>query len=152
MAILLSTVALLRSEATQWSWLPLDGLIVYMEGAKQLYGVDDPHFFRKMGRYGGLGYRSQPIAMIASDPESASEYAGTLWRLLFDTGDVEVVQTGGAETRMRIRGFPAHAALCQRILGSLEGIYAAAQRPAQVDKPACVLEGQPYCEFRIITP
>jgi hypothetical protein len=70
---------------------------------------------------------------------------------LFDTGDLEVVQTPSAETRMRIRGFPAHAALCQRILGSLEGIYAAAERPAQVDKPACVLAGQPYCEFRIVT-
>jgi len=85
------------------------------------------------------------------DPEWTSEYAGTLWHLLFDTGDIEVVQTGSAETRMRIRGFPTHAALCQRILGSLEGIYAAAGRPAQVDKPACVVAGQPYCEFRIVT-
>ncbi len=137
--------------ATQWSWLPLDGLIAYMEQAKQIYGADDPDFFRKIGRYGALGYRSRPIAMIASDPASASEYAGTLWRLLFDSGDVEVVQPAGAGTRIRIRGFPAHAALCQRILGSLEGIYAAAQRPARVDKPACVLAGQPYCEFRIVT-
>ena len=58
MAILLST-ALLRCEATEWSWLSLDGLIVYMEGAKRLYGVDDPDFLLRMGRYGGLAYRSQ---------------------------------------------------------------------------------------------
>jgi len=60
---------------------------------------------------------------------------------------MQVCPQGSDETRVQIRGFPAHPAFCQRILGAVEGILSVAQRPARVEKRACVLAGDACCEM-----
>jgi hypothetical protein len=132
------------------SWLSLDDLLAYMETARRLLAGADPEFFRRMGREGALRYRSRAIGMTLSDPELAADYGSALWHLLVDVGEMDVRPGAGDETLVRIRGFPAHPAFCQRILGAVEGILSVAQRPARVEKRACVLAGDACCEIAFV--
>ncbi len=143
-------VAPWRGKISWSSWLALDDLLAYMEAARRLVAADDPQFFRTMGREGALRCRSRAIGMTLTDPELSADYGGALWHLLVDVGEMEVSRTGVDETAVRIRGFPAHPAFCQRILGAVEGILSVAQRPARVEKRACVLGGDPCCEISFV--
>jgi hypothetical protein len=131
------------------AWIPLEVLLAYMEGAKRLLAPGDPDFFRKMGFYGGRQDRTRPLSVMVSDRATAIRKANDLWRAFFDAGALEVVETGPAGVTLRIAGFPASAPLCERIVGSLEGLLSLAGQPIRVEKRACRARGQPCCEVHV---
>ncbi|SRR6266581_4991981 len=131
------------------AWIPLEVVLAYMEGAKRLLAPGDPDFFRKMGFYGGRHDRTRPLSVMVSDRATAIRKANDLWRVFFDAGEVEVAETGSAGVTLRIVGFPAAAPLCERIVGSLEGLLSLAGQPIRVEKRACRAWGQPCCEMHV---
>jgi hypothetical protein len=53
---------------------------------------------------------------------------------------------GGAT--LRVHGFPAHEALCQRMPAALEAELNGPDLRVSVEPGACALRGDPHCDYR----
>jgi hypothetical protein len=131
------------------AWTPLEPLIAYIEKAKELYAAGEEDYFRQMGRFAGRADRDRNLGVMVRDVDTATKMAAVLWRHLFEEGSLEVVERGAASARLRIRDFPASRALCDRIQGSLEGLLGTDARRVRADRRACLLDGDPYCEYEV---
>jgi CheY-like chemotaxis protein len=124
------------------SWHPSADLEAYVETARALLAPQDPDFERRAGYFAGRGVREAGFEALLVAPE---KLATVIWRALFDSGRVEVVSHGEVETLARIYDFPTTRSACQRMLGAWEGLLG-----ARVEKTACVLDGSPWCEMRVL--
>jgi hypothetical protein len=131
------------------SWMPLQDLLAYMEEAKALLAPGDLDFYRKMGFYGGRHVRALPIAVAVSEVAQAVRLGRIVWRTFFDTGEVEVVESRREGAMLRIHDFPSAPSLCQRLVGSVEGVLSLAAMPVRVEERACTSRGDPYCEILV---
>jgi hypothetical protein len=100
-----------------------------------------------MGRFAGRRDRDMRFGVMLADPKISAKMGPTLWRAYFDKGRVEIVDRGALGATVRIHAFPTHRVLCQRIAGSLEGQQG--DFAATAEEKACVLHGDPHCEFRV---
>jgi hypothetical protein len=142
--------ALLALPPREAAWLPVLPLVAYLEAAKALYAPAEDGYFRTIGRFAGTVDReSRAMGVMVSDLETATKMARVLWRQFYEEGELEVVEQTPAGARLRILGFPAYRAICQRIAGSLEGLLGGAALHVTVDKSACVLSGDPCCEYTL---
>jgi hypothetical protein len=146
-----SHTAVLAMLPAQWAglnavrentWIPLGGLLAYMEQAKALLAW-------KMGFYGGRHVRALPIAIAVSEGAQAVRLGRVVWRTFFDTGEVEVVESRPEDAILRIHDFPSTASLCQRLLGSVEGVLSLGAMPVRAEERACTCRGDPYCEILV---
>lgn len=130
------------------SWLPVDELVLYMETAHALLAPDEPDFYRQIGLFGGTRDReTRGFGVMLHDWATASRMATVLWRSYFDSGRLEVLQAGEGGATLRVHDFPVHRSLCLRMIGSFEGQQA--RNTVRASKTACVLDGDPFCEFRL---
>jgi len=130
------------------SWAPLDDLVACMKTAKAALAPADRLFYRSMGHYGGCHLRSLWIGILFSEPMMALRCCKLLWRTFVDSGRLEVIRCPGAAT-LRVHDLPVAAPFCERLLGSLEGIFRVAMTPMRVEKRACTSRGDPYCEMLV---
>lgn len=141
--------ATFRDEVHESAWSPLEDVVAYMEAAKRLLAPADPDFFRKMGFFGGRHDRARALGILVSDVAMALRTTRILWQAFFDTGELDVAEVGPNWATLRVRNFPARNCLCQSVVGSLEGLLSVAAVPVRVEERACLIEGSPYCEFRL---
>jgi hypothetical protein len=140
--------AVLGGAIREAAWVPIDPLLLYIEKAKELYAPDEEGYYRRMGRFAGKSDReARAMGVMVRDLATAAQMAAVVWKQFFDKGDLEVAERTESGARLRIRGFPAHPVLCERIVGSLEGLLAAAAPALIVEKAGCLLEGDPACEY-----
>lgn len=124
------------------SWEPAVDLEVYAATAKRILAPDDAAFHRKAGYYAGRGVREAGFEALLVDPNRLAQF---IWHGLFDVGRVEVVSQNASETIARIHDFPTSRSACQRMAGAWEGLV-----NSRVEETACVLDGNPYCEMRVV--
>jgi hypothetical protein len=130
------------------SWKPLPALVAYMEAAKRMFGAQDDLFYQRMGYFAGRHDREhRAFRVMMSDLDTATKMATILWRTFFDMGRLEVVDRDASSAVVRIIDFPAHRALCQRFVGSIEGQQS--DLGAHAEEIGCVLLGAPCCEIRV---
>lgn len=135
------------------SWVPLDLLVSYSERAKELLAPGEEDFFRGLGLYAGQNDRKgRAMGVMVADLETATKMAPTLWRQFFDSGELQVAERRPEGAILRIVDFPTTRSLCERITGSLEGLLTGAAGAVLVQKTLCVLDGSPYCEYRLSWP
>ena len=140
----------LEASAREAGWFPLHPLLRYIEKAREMYAPGDADYFRSMGRFAGTADReSRAMGVMVSDLETATKMARVLWRQFFDEGRLEVVEQTAQGARLRILDFEAHPALCERIVGSLEGLLGGATPEVRVVQSACALHGAAYCEYEL---
>jgi hypothetical protein len=132
-------------------WIPLRDLAAYSLAAQQTLAPDDGQFFRNLGRSVGRFYRQQGgFAPMVPDPVTAMRLGPTMWRLLYDTGSMEIIPSGSREASVRICGLRTSRALCETNCGAIEGVVGNDLAPARIEKRACVLDGAPCCEMRLV--
>jgi hypothetical protein len=142
--------AALGGAVREAAWIPVEHLLAYMEAARDLYAPGEPGYFQRMGRFAGTSDRSlRAMGVMVRDLGTATQMAGIVWKQFFEDGELEVVERSASGARLRIRGLPAHRALCERIVGSLEGLLGGAAPTLVVSKAACVLDGDPSCEYTL---
>lgn len=135
---------------TESSWRPLSDLGAYAEAARQLFAPDDPGYYRRLGRFVGSHEREHGgFKPMVADPRTAMRLAALLWRALYDPGRCEVQTLGPHHGVVRISEFPVSRSLCQSSCGLIEGLTSNESVAASVEEVACVLDGSPYCEFRV---
>jgi hypothetical protein len=127
-------------------WYPLSQLVAFLAAAKRAVAPGDAEFYRKQGRYAGGRQKTFLGAMVS--PEARAKLASTVWRMFFDVGTLTVVGEG-EEAASQIHGFPTTPELCQRFLGSWEGVASTPDHEAVATEARCVLRGDGYCEFRV---
>jgi hypothetical protein len=133
------------------AWLPLRDLATYSAAAQSLLAPNDPEFFRRLGRFVGTFYREHGgFAPMVAVRKTAIRLAPTLWRMLYDAGAMEIVQRGQEEAVIRILGMRTSKPLCETNCGAVEGAVGSASDPLRVEETACVLDGSPWCEMRLV--
>ena len=130
------------------SWVPLHDLVACMTAAKAALAPADPLFYRTIGCYGGRHLRTLWLGIIFSEPLRALRCCKVLWRTFVDAGRLEVIRGQGAAT-LRVLDLPVAAPFCERLHGSLEGLFGVAAVPMRVEKRACTSRGDPYCEMLV---
>jgi hypothetical protein len=135
---------------TDGAWKPLGDLGAYLETARRLFANGDPGFYRQVGRFVGRHEREHGgFKPMVADPRTSMRLAGLLWRALYDTGRCDVLSIAPDHGIVRVTGFPASRGLCLSTCGSIEGLTSGDGAEARVDEVACVLDGCPYCEFKV---
>src|SRR5262249_41381566 len=90
------------------------------------------------------------VAPMVADPATAMRLGPVIWKSFCDTGRFEFLVQGRREGFVRLHGFPATRALCQRVRGSWESLLGTDELPARMTQTACVVDGSPYCEFHVV--
>ncbi len=142
--------AAFTADLREGSWKPVEAVDAYMEAARRLLAPGDASFFREMGRFAGEQARRSVFASMVRDAETAARMLPTMGRVVADQGRAEVVQAGPGELRARISGFPTTPALCERRVGAYEALFGSAEAPVEASETACVLQGSPWCEIRVV--
>lgn len=136
---------------TDGAWKPLSDLGAYLETTRRLFAHGDREFYWKLGRFVGRHEREHGgFKPMVADPRTSMRLAALVWKALYDTGRCDVQTVGPNHGVLRISGFPANRGLCQSNGGAIEGITSSETSKARVDEIACVLNGSPYCEFRVL--
>jgi len=132
------------------SWEPVEDLVAYMEAARELLAPADPGFFRKLGAFSGrLEREAAGFEPLVADPSTAVRMAPTTWRSFHDQGHVEVKTDGPLDARVRIFGFPASEALCERRVGAWAAMASSPTLIASAEELVCARDGSPFCEVRV---
>lgn len=133
------------------SWVGLKDLMAYTEEARKLLAADDPEFWRKLGGFIGRFERDKGgFRPMVADPATAMRLAGVMWSALYDSGRLEIVVQGPREALARIHGFRTNRDLCQTNCAAMEGLLSTDHHAAHAEETACVLDGGPYCEMRLV--
>ncbi len=133
------------------AWFPLRDLANYSAAAQHLLAPNDPEFYRRLGRFAGTFYREHGgFAPMVADRETAIRLAPTMWKMLYDAGAVEILEPDGREIVIRIRGLRTSKPLCETNCGAIKGAFGSASDPLSVEEAACVLDGSPWCELRLV--
>jgi hypothetical protein len=132
------------------SWEPVEDLVAYMEAARELLAPGDASFYRRLGAFSGrLEREAAGFEPLVADPSTAVRMAPTTWRSFYDQGHVEVKTDGPLDARVRIFGFPASEALCERRVGAWASMASSATLIASAEELVCARDGSPFCEVRV---
>jgi len=130
-------------------WYPLDAFVEYLRAAKRCLGSGETDFFRRLGRYAGARQRPVMGSLVATR-EMSMKMAPTIWRMSYDVGRLVMVGDGPGSAVSQIYDFPTTAELCERFLGSFEGVATTPELPARTLHTQCTLRGNPCCEFKLV--
>lgn len=131
-------------------WKPLDDLAAYAGAARRLLDPHDARFYERLGFKAGRVEREQGgFHPMVADAPTAIRLAGVIWRSLYDAGRLELIADGESSALARIHDFPTSPALCQANCAALSGLLGTDQRPVRTEQLACVLDGAPFCEYRV---
>lgn len=133
------------------SWKPVEGVVAYIEKARDLLAPGDPGFYKEVGRHAGRVTRATGFKAMLQDPEVSVRQATMLWHAFYDTGRLEIVTHGRTSLVARIHAFPAPSRTwCERVTGFWEGALLAYGAPAATaEERACIFLGSPYCEVHV---
>ncbi len=146
------TRAMVGDEILVSSWYPLQATIESLVTIDRLFGKGDLDLCRKMGRYtarlaleGGV----QQSFVREHDPTFVIKMGPIIWQQYYDSGEIQVEQTGEESAISRLVGFEEpHRALCLSMLGWLEEAIAIwGGTEIQVVETSCRTHGGSCCEF-----
>jgi uncharacterized protein (TIGR02265 family) len=132
------------------SWKSLPHTVAYMRAAQALLAPADATFHKELGRFSGRATGESSFRLfIGGDPQTAVTRSAFIWRFLYDTGRVDVVESSPGGITIRLRDFDAgDRAWCQRIEGFLEAVMEiAGAREPQVVERECIHLGAAHCEM-----
>jgi hypothetical protein len=131
-------------------WKPVEDLAAYAGAAKRLLAPEDPKFYERLGfRCGRVEREQGGFHPMVVDAPTAIRLAGTIWRSLYDAGRMELIPDGDGSAVARIHDFPTFPALCQANGAALSGLLGSDERPVRTEQLSCVLDGAPWCEYRV---
>lgn len=133
------------------SWRPLEDLGLYTETARALLAPEDPTFYTTMGRFIGRVERDKGgFRPMVAEPSTAMRMMSLVWRAIYDEGRAEATICGPREGLFRVYDFRKSRTVCQTHAGAVEGLLGTDEVFVRVEETACVHDGSPCCEFRIV--
>lgn len=132
------------------SWYPMDLFLRYMQEAERQLSLKEPDVVRRMGaasaEYGIRGVYK--IFFKVGSPEFIIGRAARVFGSYYDTGRIEVVETGRGRAVLDLAGFCGAPQFCERILGWMaRTVEMAGAKNLRSQHPLCVHRGDPVCRF-----
>jgi hypothetical protein len=132
------------------TWKPLDDLVAYAGTARQVLASQDDRFYERLGfRAGRVEREEGGFHPMVADAVTAIRLGAVYWRSLYDVGRMELLPEGEGQAVARIHDFPTSPALCQANCAALSGLLGTERQPVRTEQLACVLDGAPFCEYRV---
>ena len=134
-------------------WYPASSFINLIRAVDKIYGKGDYALCREIGKFSANDsfngiYR---VFIQFANPRFIINRAALVWRMVYDTGNAEVVYGDDKTVNFRITDFDSpDKALCREIEGYLEkAIGLSGARNAQVSETTCRCSAGEYCEYQI---
>jgi uncharacterized protein (TIGR02265 family) len=132
------------------SWYPMPLFLRFMQEAEQQLSPKEPDVIRRMGaasaEYGIRGVYK--IFFRMGSPEFIIGRAARVFGSYYDTGRIEVVETGPGRAVLDLSGFSGAPQFCERILGWMEKtVQMAGAKNLRANHAACVHRGDAVCRF-----
>jgi hypothetical protein len=133
------------------SWYGMDAFLRFMQEAENQLRAQEPDVVRKMGRasceYGVTGIYK--IFFRIGSPEFVISRAARVFASYYDTGELEVVQTGPGLAVVEVRSLEGGAPqFCERIYGWMQRtLEMSGAKGLRTAHSACVHRGDPACRF-----
>jgi predicted hydrocarbon binding protein len=144
--------AMVGGEILVSSWYPLQATVETLVTIDRLFGKGDLSLCREMGRYtarAALAGGVQQSFVREHDPGFVIKMGPVIWRQYYDSGEIQVEQTGEESAISRIVDFEEpHKVLCLSIQGWMEEameIWGGTE--IQVTETKCLTRGEKCCEF-----
>jgi hypothetical protein len=123
--------------------------VSYLRTARRVLCPEDAGFYRRQGRFAGSRQKGSFLGTMAASPERLMVMAPTIWRMYYDVGRLVVVGDTPATAACQLHDFPTTPELCERFLGTWEGVASTPERPARAEETRCLLRGDRFCQFRV---
>lgn len=132
------------------SWYPMSLFLRFMQEAEQQLSSQEPDLIRRMGaasaEYGIRGVYK--IFFKIGSPEFIIGRAARVFGSYYDTGRIEVVESGPGRAVLDLAGFEGAPQFCQRIIGWMEKtVQMAGARNLRSRHAVCVHRGDAVCRF-----
>lgn len=133
-------------------FVPVSVLNQITAEAARVKGEAVESFGRRAGRFAAREAVNTVMRFLVRvlTPEALISKGASVWRTVYDRGELKAVREEGNRSRVTLLDFPTEAAGCARITGWIEEMTAMTKvRDIAIKHPRCFAKGAPACEWEI---
>ncbi len=142
-----------KGKVTSMGWYPAGAFINMLEAAENIFGTGDYALCEAIGRYsaeesfGGV-YK---VFIELSDVQVILGKAPLAWRIINDTGNLEMVDIGDNSAGCRIKGYDyPKKVFCHELAGYFAKVLdLVGARNVKISEKKCRVDGAVNCEYDI---
>ena len=133
-------------------FVPVSLLNQITEEAARVKGEPVEQFARRAGRFGAREAVNTVMRFLLRvfTPDSLIQKGASVWKSVYDRGQLEAIREEGTRARVILRDFPSEPAGCARVTGWIEEMTAMTNvSNISVRQVKCFAKGAPACEWEI---
>ena len=142
-----------KGRLTPMGWYPAGAFVNMMEAAESIFGTGDYKLCEKIGNFSAEESFSgiYRIFIELSDVSIILGKAPLAWRIINDTGNLEMLEVTGTSAICRIKGYDyPKKAFCSELGGYFSRVLdLVGARNVKVEEKRCRMSGAEYCEYEV---